>query len=68
MEKKKYVILIVVLIIILTSILVPVRNEKVMQVDQKDYKTITTSYKAYFNIYGMRIYNIVIDRSERSLL
>ena len=64
MKKKNYVIVIVILIFILISILVPIRNEGVTHVDYKNDKTVTTSYKAYYNIYGMRIYKIVTDYSE----
>ena len=64
MKKKNYVIMIAILIFILISILVPIRNEGVMHVDYKNDKTVTTRYKAYYNIYGMRIYKIVIDYSE----
>lgn len=64
MKKKNYVIVIAILIFILISILVPIRNEGVMHVDYKNDKTVTTSYKAYYNIYGMRIYKIVTDYSE----
>ncbi len=64
MKKKNYVIVIVILIFILISRLVPIRNEGVMHVDYKNDKTVTTSYKAYYNIYGMRIYKIVTDYSE----
>ena len=64
MKKKNYVIVIAILIFILISILVPIRNEGVMHVDYKNDKTVTTNYKAYYNIYGMRIYKIVIDYSE----
>lgn len=64
MKKKNYVIVIAILIFILISILVPIRNEGVMHVDYKNDKTVTTRYKAYYNIYGMRIYKIVIDYSE----
>ncbi len=64
MKKKNYVIVIAILIFILISILVPIRNEGVMHVDYKNDKTVTTNYKAYYNIYGMRIYKIVTDYSE----
>lgn len=64
MKKKNYVIVIAILIFILISILVPIRNEGVMHVDYKNDKTVTTRYKAYYNIYGMRIYKIVTDYSE----
>ena len=64
MNKKNYVIVIAILIFILISILVPIRNEGVMHVDYKNDKTVTTNYKAYYNIYGMRIYKIVTDYSE----
>ena len=64
MKKKNYVIVIAILIFILISILVPIRNEGVMHVDYKSDKTVTTNYKAYYNIYGMRIYKIVTDYSE----
>ena len=64
MKKKNYVILIGILIVIIISILVPIRNEGIMYVDYKNDKTVTTRYKAYYNIYGMRIYKIVIDYSE----
>ena len=64
MKKKNYVILIVILAVILISILVPIRNEGVTHVTYKNDKTVTTRYKAYYNIYGMRIYKIVIDYSE----
>ena len=64
MKKKNYVILIGILIVIIISILVPIRNEGIMYVDYKNDKTVTTRYKAYYNIYGMRIYKIVIDHSE----
>ncbi len=64
MKKKNYVILIGILIVILVSILVPIKNEGITHVDYKNDKTITTRYRAYYNIYGMRIYKIVIDYSE----
>ena len=64
MKKKNYVILIVILAVILISILVPIRNEGVTHVDYKNNKTVTTRYRAYYNIYGMRIYKVVIDYSE----
>ena len=64
MEKKNYVILIVILIVVLISILVPIRNEGIMHVGYKNDKTVTTRYRAYYNIYGMRIYKIVIDYNE----
>lgn len=64
MKKKNYIILIVILIVVLISILVPIRDEGVMHVGYKNDKTVTTRYRDYYNIYGMRIYRIVIDYRE----
>ena len=62
MKKKIYVALIV--IVILLSICVPIRTGQYVYIDTKDNKMTTTTYNAYYNIYGMRIYKVFIDYNE----
>lgn len=62
MKNKIYIILIVVLILI--SIFVPIRSGQYVYMGTKNNKLTTTTYRAYYNIYGMRIYKVFIDYSE----
>ena len=62
MKKKIYVVLIV--IVILLSIFIPIRTGQYVYIDTKNNKMTTTTYKAYYNIYGMKIYKVFIDYNE----
>lgn len=62
MKKKFWVILIV--IVILLSIFVPIRSGQYVYMDTKNNKLTSTTYNAYYNIYGMRIYKVFIDYKE----
>lgn len=62
MKKKTCVILIV--IVILISIFVPIKKARYVYIDAKDNKMTTTTYRAYYNIYGMKIYKVLIDYEE----
>ena len=62
LKKKIYVVLIV--IVILLSIFIPIRTGQYVYIDTKNNKMTTTTYKAYYNIYGMKIYKVFIDYNE----
>ena len=62
MKKKFWVMLIVV--VILLSIFVPIRSGQYVYMDTKNNKLTSTTYNAYYNIYGMRIYKVFIDYKE----
>ena len=62
MKKKTCVILIV--IVILISIFVPIKKARYVYTDAKDNKMTITTYRAYYNIYGMKIYKVLIDYEE----
>ena len=62
MKKKICVVLIV--IVILLSICIPIRTGQYVYMDAKNNKLTTTTYRAYYNIYGMRIYKVLIDYKE----
>ena len=62
MKKKIWVALIV--IVILLSIFIPVRTGQYIYMDAKNNKMTSTTYEAYYNIYGMRIYKVFVDYKE----
>ncbi len=62
MKKKFWVVLIA--IVILLSIFVPIRSGQYVYMDTKNNKLTSTTYNAYYNIYGMRIYKVFIDYKE----
>ena len=62
MKKKICVALIVT--VILLSIFVPIRKARYVYMDAKNNKMTSTTYRAYYNIYGMRIYKVFIDYEE----
>ena len=62
MKKKIWVVLIVIVIIL--SICIPVRTGQYVYMDAKNNKMTSTTYKAYYNIYGMRIYKVFVDYKE----
>ncbi len=62
MKKRIYAVLIV--IVILLSIFVPIRTGQYVYMDAKNNKLTSTTYRAYYNIYGMRINKVLIDYKE----
>lgn len=62
LKKKTCIVLIV--IVILISIFVPIRKARYVYMDTKNNKITSTTYRAYYNIYGMIIYKVFIDYEE----
>ncbi len=61
---KKKICIALIVIIILLSICIPIRKGRYVYIDTKNNKMTTTTYRAYYNIYGMKIYKVLIDYNE----
>ena len=61
---KKKICIALIVIIILLSIFVPIRKGRYVYIDTKNNKMTTTTYRAYYNIYGIKIYKVLIDYNE----